>query len=570
MDAIGISSGIALGKVFIYKELEIKIVKYDALDVEYEVKRLEQAIEKGIQEIDKIYNNTLDILGEKEAQIFIVHKMMLEDPVFIKDIKQYIRKNAVNAEWAVQEISNSYISSFQKIEESYLREKVWDLKDISKRLLEILLQLEKICIKSLKEECIIVAKDLMPCDTAKLDKKKVLGIVTECGGKTSHTSIIAKSLEIPAVTGAKNISNMVKDGDFIIVDGNKGLIFLNPDKKVINLYKKKKDDYEKFDLKLKQSKNKDNISKDGVKVKITANIDNPKDIKLISQNGGDGVGLYRTEFLYMNRETAPTEEEQFEAYRIGAESLKGKPVLIRTLDVGGDKGISYLNLPKEMNPFLGFRGIRFCLKQTHIFKTQLRALLRASAFGNIKIMFPMISSIDEIRSAKKILEEVKMELRSSNIEFNEQIPVGIMVEIPSVAIHSHIFGKEVDFFSIGTNDLIQYCLAVDRGNQDISNLYNQYHPAVLNLINMTIKNAHKQGIKVGMCGEAASDDRLIPILLGMGLDEYSMNPHFIPRARYIINNTEKKKMDQIVDKVLNLATAEEVENFIEESFYRKD
>ena len=419
MDAIGISSGIALGKVHIYKEPEINVVKQRAVNTDYEIERLEKAIKKGIEEIDEIYDNALRTLGEKESKIFSVHRMMMEDPVFIEDIKRNIRENCVNAEWAVEEISNYYISSFQDIEDEYLRERIWDLKDVSKRILKILLGVEKWSFKSLREECIIVARDLAPSDTAKINKEMVLGIVTELGGKTSHTSIIAKNLEIPAVTGVKNATDIVKDGDLIIVDGTKGLVFLNPCEKVIRLYEQKKKDYEKFSLKLKQSKNRKNISKDGVKVKITANIDTPKDIKLILDNGGDGVGLYRTEFLYMNRSTPPTEQEQFEAYKIVAQSLDDRSVVIRTLDVGGDKGISYLNLPEEMNPFLGFRGIRFCLKKIDIFKTQLRALLRASAFGKIKIMFPMISSINEIRAAKKILEEAKMELRSSNIKFNE-------------------------------------------------------------------------------------------------------------------------------------------------------
>lgn len=419
MDAIGISSGIALGKVHIYKEPEINVVKQRAVNTDYEIERLEKAIKKGIEEIDEIYDNALRTLGEKESKIFSVHRMMMEDPVFIEDIKRNIRENCVNAEWAVEEISNYYISSFQDIEDEYLRERIWDLKDVSKRILKILLGVEKWSFKSLREECIIVARDLAPSDTAKINKEMVLGIVTELGGKTSHTSIIAKNLEIPAVTGVKNATDIVKDGDLIIVDGTKGLVFLNPCEKVIRLYEQKKKDYEKFSLKLKQSKNRKNISKDGVKVKITANIDTPKDTKLILDNGGDGVGLYRTEFLYMNRSTPPTEQEQFEAYKIVAQSLDDRSVVIRTLDVGGDKGISYLNLPEEMNPFLGFRGIRFCLKKIDIFKTQLRALLRASAFGNIKIMFPMISSINEIRAAKKILEEAKMELRSSNIKFNE-------------------------------------------------------------------------------------------------------------------------------------------------------
>lgn len=564
MKAVGTSPGIALGKVLVYKEPEITVNKQKIENSNHEIEKLKKAIKKGTDEIHELYEETLKNVGEKEADIFNAHKMMIEDPDFIDNIKTKIKEEKVNVEWAVKEVANNYISMFENIDDEYLKERALDLKDVSKRLLMILLGIERANLKSLNEECIIIAKDLIPSDTAQMDKDMVIGIITELGGKTSHTSIIARSLEIPAVAGIKDITNIAKNGDMVIIDGDDGLVLLNPTEEEIKTYRSKKEIYEEFKSKLQEMKGKKSISKDGVKVEIAANIGSPEDIEKVIENDGEGIGLFRTEFLYMDNDRLPTEDEQFQAYKIVAEGLEGKPVVIRTLDVGGDKDIPYLNLPKEMNPFLGYRAIRLCLDRTDIFKTQLRALLRASAFGNIKIMFPMISNIKEVREAKKILEELKGELRNENISFNEDIEVGIMVEIPSVAIHSDIFAKEVDFFSIGTNDLIQYTVAVDRGNQDISHLYNQYHPAVLRLIKMTIENGHKEGIWVGMCGEVAGDEKLIPILLGMGLDEFSMNPSSILKARWIINNTSKIEIEPMIDKILNFATAEDVEKFLDE------
>ena len=565
MKGIGTSPGIALGKVLIYKEPNIVITKKKVQDINKEINRLEKAIQKGICQIEDLYEITLKTVGKKEAEIFNAHKMMIEDPEFIGGVRERIESEKVNAEWAVRNTADHYIQLFENIEDEYLRERALDLKDVSKRLLRILLGIETMDLASLKEKCIIVAEDLTPSDTAQMNKEMVLGFATELGGKTSHTSIMARTLELPAVSGLKDITNIVKNEDFMIIDGKEGIVLLNPSEEDIKAYENKKKKFEEFKLKLKEMKGKESISKDGVRVEIAANIGTPKDVDKVLENDGEGVGLYRTEFLYMDSDKLPTEEEQFESYKIVAERLKGKPVVIRTLDVGGDKNIPYLNLPKEMNPFLGYRAIRLCLDRTEIFKTQLRALLRASAFGNIKIMFPMISSIKEIRDAKAIIEEIKDELRSKNIPFNEDVEVGIMVEIPAVAVHSDIFAKEVDFFSIGTNDLIQYTLAVDRGNQDISYLYNQYHPAVLKLIKMTIENGHKEGIWVGMCGEAAGDEKLIPLLLGMGLDEFSMSSSSMLRARWIINNTSKKEIKTMLDTILSLPTAEDVEKFIDEN-----
>lgn len=569
MKAIGTSAGIALGKVLVYKEAEIKIEKKTIDDLEGEIERLDTAIEQGIKELENLYEETLENIGEEEAEIFNAHKMMIQDPEYIDGIKGKIREEKVNVEWALKEVTDQYVSLFENIDDEYLRERALDLKDISQRLIRILYGIEGNDLRNIKEESIIVAEDLVPSDTAQMDKDKVIGIVTELGGRTSHTSIMARSLEIPAVAGVKDITNIAKNGDFMIVDGSKGIVLINPSQDEVEFYQREKEKYEEFKQQTRQMKGKESISKDGVKVEIAANIGTPKDVDNVIENDGEGVGLYRTEFLYMDNDRLPTEDEQFEAYKVVAERLEGKPIVIRTLDVGGDKDIPYLELPKEMNPFLGYRAIRLCLDRRDIFKTQLRALLRASAYGNIKIMFPMISNIQEVREAKRILEEAKEELRKENIPFNEDIEVGIMVEIPSVAIHSDIFAREVDFFSIGTNDLIQYTLAVDRGNQEISHLYNQYDPAVLRLIKMTIDNGHKAGIWVGMCGEAAGDEKLIPVLLGMGLDEFSMNPASILKARYIISNTSKKEVEGMLDEILSLPTAEDVERYIDENIIGK-
>ena len=564
MKGIGISPGIALGKVFIYKEPEIVLFKKQVEDLNYETERLERAVEEGLSQIENIYDQVLKTLGKREAEIFNAHKMIMKDPEFVGLVERKIKSERVNAEWAVKEVVDYYIELFKNIEDGYLRERVLDLKDVSKRLLRILLGIETVDLGSLKEECIIVAEDLTPSDTAQMNKEVVIGLVTGLGGKNSHTSIMARTLEIPAITGLKGITNVAKNGDFMIIHGKEGLLLLNPSEKDIKRYKEKKRSYEEFKLKLTKMRREKSISKDGIKVDVLANIGNLKDVDKVIENNGMGVGLYRTEFLYMGRNKPPTEEEQFKAYKIVAERLAGRPVIIRTLDVGGDKDLPYLNLSREKNPFLGYRAIRLCLDMIDIFKMQLRAILRASAFGNIKIMFPMISNVKEIREIKRILEGIKKELRDQKIPFNENIEIGIMVEVPAVAIHSDIFAKEADFFSIGTNDLIQYTLAADRGNQDISYLYSQYHPAVLKLIKMTIENGHKEGIKVGMCGEAASDEKLIPILLAMGLDEFSMCPSSMLKARWIINKTSKTEVAAMLDAILSLATAEEVEKFIDE------
>lgn len=565
MRGLGTSVGIGIGKILIYKDPQLNIFKNTVEDIDAEIERLDNCISDAIAEIDNIYNITLEKMGKKEADIFTAHKLVLSDPEYIGPIKEKIKSENVNSEWAVNEVTNFYISLFGKIEDEYLRERSADIQDVANRLLRILLNIKNKDLSLIDEETIIVANDLTPSDTVQMNGDMVVGIVTEIGGRTSHSSILARTMNIPAICGVKDVTYMVKDNDMMIIDGSTGEIILNPAADQVKLYRQKKTIMVDMRKELERMKGQDSISIDGYRAELSGNIGTLHDIDKVLENDGEGVGLYRTEFLYMDKDRLPSEEEQFEAYKIVAEKLEGKPLIIRTLDVGGDKDIPYLKIPKELNPFLGYRAIRFCLNNKEIFKTQIRAILRASAYGNIKMMFPMISSVEELRQSKLIFEEVKGDLREENISFNEDMELGIMVEIPAVAIHSRQFAKEVDFFSIGTNDLIQYTLAVDRGNQEIIDLYNQFHPAVLSLIKMTIENAHKEGIWVGMCGEAAGDERLIPILLGMGLDEFSMSSSSILKARHIIRNTSKREMEAKIEHILNLPTAYDVEKYIEEN-----
>ncbi|MGF7060469.1 phosphoenolpyruvate--protein phosphotransferase [Brassicibacter mesophilus] len=565
MKGIGVSPGIAIGKVLIKNESTIEVVKKSISDAKNELKRLTDAKNKGKDQIDELYTHTLENIGQNEAQIFEAHKMILDDPEFFGQIEDKIQSELVNAEWALKEITDMFVNIFENMDNEYMKERAADVRDVSNRILRILLGIELTDFSVLDEDVIIVAEDLTPSDTAQMDKNRVIGFITEIGGKTAHSAIMARTLEIPAIVGVEGITDKVSSGELVVFDGEAGELILNPDDKTVSEFQVKKKKYEDFKNSLNELIGSKSITKDGHLVELVANIGTPKDVDGIIKNDGEGVGLYRTEFLYMDRDKLPTEEEQFEAYKEVAVRLSGKPIVIRTLDIGGDKELPYLELPKEMNPFLGYRAIRLCLDRTDIFKTQLRALLKASAFGNIKIMFPMISSIEELRHAKKMLEEVKEELRKEAVSFNEAIEVGIMIEIPSAAIMSDLFAKEVDFFSIGTNDLIQYTTAVDRGNRKISHLYNQFHPALLRLIKTVIDNGHKEGIWVGMCGEVAGDPKLIPVLLGMGLDEFSMSSISILKARWIIKNTSKEEMARKVEHIINLPTAEDVERYIEEN-----
>lgn len=562
------SPGISLGKALIVEHEEIVVEKKEIDSIEKESNKFDLAIKKSTEDLIKIKNKALEKLGEKKAAIFEAHLMVLDDPELISSTKDKIKSDKVNAEFAFKEIVDHFISMFQNMDNEYLKERAADIKDVSDRVLRHLLGKEIVDLATLEEEVILVAPDLTPSDTATMNKDKVLGFLTDIGGRTSHTAIMARSLEVPAVVGLKNITKNVKNGDYIVFNGDTGEVIVNPDEKTINKFKKLKAEYKKMQKELEALKGEKSISADGREVELAGNIGTPKDIEGLNNNDAEGVGLYRTEFLYMNRDNLPTEEEQFEAYKKVLESMNPKPIVIRTLDIGGDKNLPYLNFEEEMNPFLGYRAIRLCLDQKDIFITQLRALLRASVYGNLRIMFPMISNLEELLEAKKVLDEVKSDLDKEGIGYSKDIQVGMMIEVPSAAIISDVLAKHVDFFSIGTNDLIQYTTAVDRMNQKIHYLYKPFNPAVLRLIKTVIDNGHNENIWVGMCGEMAGDQKLIPILLGMGLDEFSMSPISILPARKLIRSLKYNEVKGISDTVLKMGSSEEIEEYIEEYIER--
>lgn len=533
---ISASKGYAIGEVFI-KEINTLIINENKIeDVVQEKRRLKKAVELSRKQILKIKEKALKELGADKAEVFESHMMLLDDPEFVGAMDTSIGTNMINAEKSLTDTLKIFIDIFEAMDDDYMRERAADVKDVGGRILANLQGHNLDILTELPENTIVVANDLTPSDTAGLDKDKVIAFLTNIGGRTSHTAIMARTLEIPAVVGLKDITKSVKNGDTVIVDGNEGIVIINPTKTVIDKYLKKKSLFEKEKKELLKLKNIKTVTKSGKRVEVGGNIGKANDVNKVLENGGEAIGLFRTEFLYMDRDSIPTEEEQFTAYKYVAEKMDGKPVVIRTLDIGGDKKLSYLPMPKEMNPFLGYRAIRICLDRTDIFKVQLRALLRASAFGNIKIMFPMISSLDEFVEAKAYVKECMKELKTEGIKFNEKLEIGIMIEIPAAAIMADELAKHVDFFSIGTNDLIQYTLAADRMNEKVAYLYNPMHPAVLRLIKMTIDAAHKEGKWCGMCGEMAGDETAIETLLKYGLDEFSMSASSILGAKKIILN----------------------------------
>ncbi len=554
------SEGIAAGRAYIYNNEQVEsnegIISSGA--AEAELCKLDEGIRKSKAQIEELKKKVLSELDESKAMIFDAHMMMLEDPEFLETVRESIRADNVNAAYAVRKAADFYISIFGQIEDDYMRERAADIKDVSSRLIRNITGASSDGLKKIDSPVIIVAHDLTPSDTASMNRNFVLGFATDIGGGTSHAAIMAKGLGIPAVLGLGNISKKVKDGDYIIIDGTEGKVIINPDTGLKEEYKLKIYEYKKQRKKFEGSAFLPAVTTDERKVEIAGNIGTPEDIESVIARGGDGVGLFRTEFLYMDRDSLPTEEEQFEVYRKAAAAFEGKPVIIRTLDIGGDKKLRYLELPEEMNPFLGWRAIRICLERKDIFKTQLRAILRASTYGNIMIMFPMISGVGELRAAKEVLEEAKSELRRENIEFNEDIKVGIMVEIPSAAITADTIAKEADFFSIGTNDLCQYSLAVDRMNPKVSKLFQPLHPGILKLIKHVIDASHRHGIFTGMCGGMAGSGEAAIILLGLGLDEYSMSAASIPVIKSIIRNVSYEKAKEIACHALELETPEEV------------
>ncbi|WP_315118530.1 phosphoenolpyruvate--protein phosphotransferase [uncultured Clostridium sp.] len=547
LKGIKASSGIAIGKAFVIKEHDFKPLKTEIKDSSLEQKRFNKAVEKAKEELEELIEATIENFTKNEGEIFEAHLTMLDDPEFIGVVKGKILKEKINAEYALKTVCDELVEVFNGIEDEYLKERIVDIKDVTERILRILTGQTEEDIKNIREKSIIISKDITPSQTAQMDKNKVLGFATEMGGITSHSSIIARNLGIPAVLGIHNLLNEVKNGEILILDGNEGRVILNPNEKTLQNYKEKMEKYMKDKKELLEYRDLESITLDFRKVEIAGNIGTVEEVDSIIENGGDGIGLFRTEFLYMEKENFPNEEEQFLAYKRVVEKLNGKPVVIRTLDIGGDKKLPYLPIEEELNPFLGYRAIRLCLDRKDIFKTQLRALLRASKYGNLKIMFPMICNLEELLESKKVLEECKNELKEEGLKYDENLEVGIMIEVPSAAIISDILAKEVDFFSIGTNDLIQYTMAVDRMNEKVSYLYDFNNLALLRLIKLVIENGHNAGIWVGMCGEMAGREELIPLLLGMGLDEFSMSPSSILKVRKIIRNINFKECVKIKD-----------------------
>ena len=558
LDGIAASSGIAIAKAYCLVEPDLTFTEKKIEDVQKEIERFQSALSVAKGELEAIREIADKELGADEAAIFNAHVLVLNDPELITPIEDKIKTEQVNAEHALKETTDMFITMFEQMDNEYMQERAADIRDVTKRVLSHLLGVKIVNPSTISEEVIIIAEDLTPSDTAQLNRQFVKGFTTDIGGRTSHSAIMARSLEIPAVVGTQESTKLIKDGDIVIVDGLNGKIHINPTAEIIAQYENEQQKYEEQKAEWAKLVNEKTISVDGHQVELAANIGTPEDLEGVINNGGEGIGLYRTEFIYMGRDQLPTEEEQFEAYKKVLVGMEGKAVVVRTLDVGGDKELPYLDLPDEMNPFLGFRAIRLCLEEQEIFRTQLRALLRASSFGNLKIMFPMIATLEEFRQAKAILEEEKQMLLTAGTTISEDIEVGIMVEIPSTAVLADQFAKEVDFFSIGTNDLIQYTMAADRMNERVSYLYQPCNPAILRLVKMVIDAAHKEGKWAGMCGEMAGDEIAVPLLLGLGLDEFSMSATSILKARAQIRQLKKSDMVELAEEALQMGTAEEV------------
>ncbi|HAR5008928.1 TPA: phosphoenolpyruvate--protein phosphotransferase [Staphylococcus aureus] len=556
---IAASDGVAIAKAYLLVEPDLTFDKNEKVtDVEGEVAKFNSAIEASKVELTKIRNNAEVQLGADKAAIFDAHLLVLDDPELIQPIQDKIKNENANAATALTDVTTQFVTIFESMDNEYMKERAADIRDVSKRVLSHILGVELPNPSMIDESVVIVGNDLTPSDTAQLNKEFVQGFATNIGGRTSHSAIMSRSLEIPAIVGTKSITQEVKQGDMIIVDGLNGDVIVNPTEDELIAYQDKRKCYFADKKELQKLRDADTVTVDGVHAELAANIGTPNDLPGVIENGAQGIGLYRTEFLYMGRDQMPTEEEQFEAYKEVLEAMDGKRVVVRTLDIGGDKELSYLNLPEEMNPFLGYRAIRLCLAQQDIFRPQLRALLRASVYGKLNIMFPMVATINEFREAKAILLEEKENLKNEGHDISDDIELGIMVEIPATAALADVFAKEVDFFSIGTNDLIQYTLAADRMSERVSYLYQPYNPSILRLVKQVIEASHKEGKWTGMCGEMAGDETAIPLLLGLGLDEFSMSATSILKARRQINGLSKNEMTELANRAVDCATQEEV------------
>lgn len=564
----GVSPGFVTGPVYVLHSDDAFSVPHHSIEQEHiakEIARFEDALTKTRAVILGIRKKLSHQIGREHSDIFNAHLLILEDRTLIEDVIALIKEQKVNAEFAFSQVIRRYFQAFSEINDEYLRERIADIKDVGKRVLQNLYGEERGGLENLKEKVILIAHDLSPSDTASLDKNKILAFVTEIGGPTSHTAILGRSMEIPAVVGVDNATAGLKTGDRVIVDGTHGYLIIDPDEESIAEYSKEEKRFSEFILELDKLKDLPAETKDGRRIVLASNIEFHDEIPSVISHGSEGIGLYRTEYFYMNRIDLPTEEEQFRAYKQVAEKIDPKPTIIRTLDLGGDKFISSLDVPHEMNPFLGWRAIRFCLTRVDIFKVQLRAILRASAFGKLKVMYPMISSLNELRKANEILEECRQELKEENVKFDPDMEVGAMIEIPSAAITSDRLASEVDFFSIGTNDLIQYALAVDRVNEKIAYLYEPTHPAILRLIKLTVDNGHALGKWVGICGEMSADPALVIVLLGLELDEISVSPGVLPRVKQIIRSVDFSEAKKIAQKAITFDTGSEVREYVTQS-----
>ena len=566
LKGIAAATGIAIGPAFRLGKEELVVPKLaiSEQDIPLQIQIFEEALIKTRKEIIEIQKKIGTEMGQEEAQIFDAHLLVLEDRMLIEDVISRLKKDQVNVAFIFSEVLKKYIDVFSRIEDEYLKERIADINDVGRRVLRNLLGKERKGLSDLKEKVIVVAHDLSPSDTAAMHKQLVSGFVTDIGGKTSHTAIMAKSLEIPAVVGVEEVTLKIKPGDTLIVDGYMGIVIVNPDEETLNNYRQEDQRLKTIAEKFLSAKDLPASTLDNKTVKIWANIEFPDEVPSVKLHGAEGIGLYRTEFFYMNRKDLPTEEEHYQAYKYVAEAMRPSPVIIRTLDLGGDKFLSQFEIPHEMQPFLGWRAIRFCLARPDIFKLQLRAILRASVHGDLKLMYPMISGIEELEQANQILEEAKLELAGKGIPFNNKIEVGVMIEVPSAALTADILARKADFFSIGTNDLIQYSLAVDRVNEKVAYLYEPAHPAVLRLIKNVIDSAHNANIKVGMCGEMAGEPSFALMLLGLGLDEFSMPPQVVPELKYIIRSVTTKQAQEIARSALTLSTGKEIDDFAQE------